>query len=130
MKDIYRISPSWQGLSEAEIRKMLASGTIPEGFALLALNSIVRMNEADRVTHLQADHSWSSRCGDEVFLKFFDLQTCAEFPFDLPEDKQYKIELIDVWEMTRETLMEAASGRTMVKLPAREGMAVLITRNE
>lgn len=77
---------------------------------------------------MQGDHSWASRCGDEAFLIFFDLQTCAEFPFDLPRDGRYRAELIDGWHMTRQTVMENISGRTLVPLPAKEGMIVLITR--
>ncbi|MBR4359906.1 MAG: DUF5060 domain-containing protein [Clostridia bacterium] len=115
-------------LSAQSIRAMLAARPAPEGFTLLALNSLARMSEAERATHMQADHSWASRCGDQAFLKFFDLQTCAEFPFELPEEKQYRVELIDVWEMTRKTILENAGGKTLVKLPAKEGMAVLIAR--
>ena len=115
-------------LTASGIEEMMHAEKPPEGFALIALNSIARMSEQERVTHLQADHSWASHCGDEVFLKFFDLQTCAEFPFDLPEKHQYRVELIDVWEMKRNLLMENISGKTTVRLPGKEGMAVLITR--
>ena len=112
-------------LNREEMRAMLEANTVTNDFGRMAMRSLIRMGEADRVTHMQADHSWASRCGEEVFLKFFDLQTCAQFPFDLPEDRRYRVELIDPWEMTRETILENAGGRTLVKLPAREGMAAL-----
>ena len=115
-------------MDEKEIRARLNAADCPEGFMKMALASLERMGEADRATHMQGDHSWASRCGDEAFLIFFDLQTCAEFPFDLPRDGRYRAELIDGWHMTRQTVMENISGRTLVPLPAKEGMIVLITR--
>ena len=39
-----------------------------------------------------------------------------------------KIEVIDAWNMTRETVMENASGNVIVPLPAKEGIAVMITK--
>ena len=37
-------------------------------------------------------------------------------------------EIIDVWNMTREILIQEASGMTDLKLPGKEGIAVLATR--
>ena len=39
------------------------------------------------------------------------------------------MELIDVWEMTRTVQMENVCGSIKARLPGKEGMAVLITRN-
>ena len=36
--------------------------------------------------------------------------------------------MIDVWEMTRKTLIEEASGSTALELPGKEGIAVLATK--
>ena len=67
-------------------------------------------------------------CGDDVFLKYFGIQ-CAEVAWiKLPKDHKYKVEMIDVWEMTRKTLIEEASGSTALKLPGKEGIAVLATK--
>lgn len=46
----------------------------------------------------------------------------------LPVDGSYRVEVIDIWEMTRKTAAEAASGATCVDLPGKEGIAVLATR--
>ena len=115
-------------LNQEEIRAKIDSKAVTNAFGMMAMNSLIRMCEADRLTHMQADHNWTSHFEDDVFIKFFDLQTAAEFPFDLPVDKLYRVELIDVWEMTRTIVMENISGRTTVRLPGKEGMAVLITR--
>lgn len=58
-------------------------------------------------------------------------RTCPCFTWlQLPEDGRYRIEIIDVWEMTRETVMHDAVGRTRVSLPAHPGMAVLARKEE
>ena len=66
----------------------------------------------------------AGHCGDEVFLKYFGIQCAAVASIKLPKDHKYKVEMIDVWEMTRETLIEEASGSTALKLPGKEGIAV------
>lgn len=54
---------------------------------------------------------------------------CARFTeLSLPENGEYRVEVIDVWEMTRTTAHEAAHGKVRVQLPAKEGMALLVTR--
>ena len=70
----------------------------------------------------------AGHCGDEVFLKYFGIQCAAVASIKLPKDHKYKVEIIDVWEMTRETLIEEASGSTALKLPGKEGIAVVATK--
>lgn len=65
------------------------------------------------------------RCGDEAFLIYYDLRCCAEDTLELPKDRSYRIELFDVWNMTREVIAEHACGRTQIQLPAKEDMAVV-----
>jgi hypothetical protein len=48
----------------------------------------------------------------------------------LPENGVYKIEVIDIWEMTRTVLLERSSGKVKLSLPGKEGIAVLVTRLE
>lgn len=56
-------------------------------------------------------------------------RSCPAFrDLELPEGGCYRVEIIDVWEMTRRVFAEEASGRVRVTLPAKEGMAVLISR--
>lgn len=64
----------------------------------------------------------------ECYLTFYDLRTCSEDELELPGEHTYKVELIDTWEMTRTLLAEHASGKTLISLPAKEGMAVLAMR--
>ena len=52
----------------------------------------------------------------------------AVYALPLPEDKYYRVELIDVWNMIRTVLNENAFGTTKLRLPGKEGLAVLATR--
>ena len=66
--------------------------------------------------------------GDGWKLRYFG-RTCPWIMRDqLPEGTRWKAELIDVWEMARKELAEDLSGEIALKLPAKQGMAVLLTR--
>ena len=90
--------------------------------------SIARMEEDDRTAHLAGEHEWASHAGEDAYLWFNDRQCFGEQTLSLPEAWQYRIELIDVWAMTRTVLLDDASGETLIRLPGREGLAVLATR--
>ena len=122
----------WGGLNlmtPEQIKEKLEAGYTPGDSTYLALASIQRMRPDDRAAHLASERIWRARCGEEAFLQFFSIQTSAECVFELPEDKRYRVELIDVWEMTRTVQMENVCGSIKARLPGKEGMAVLITRN-
>ncbi|MGN1021849.1 MAG: DUF5605 domain-containing protein [Aristaeellaceae bacterium] len=99
-----------------------------DGYTLAFGGSILRMKEQDRWAHLNSEHPWQARCGDECLLIFFDRQCPAEALLDLPEGKRYRVEVIDAWNMTREVFAGDAQGQVLVRLPGRESMAVLATR--
>ena len=104
---------------------------VPEemkGFFTLFARSIRRMPEPDRTAHLGGEHAWESHCGEEAYLTYFDLQCYGEQTVKLPKDKVYRAELIDVWNITRETIAESISGETKLTLPGRDNLALLITR--
>ena len=90
--------------------------------------SIRRMDVRDRTAHLAGEHVWEACCGEEAFLTYFDQQCYGEQTVRLPEDKRYRAELIDVWNMTREVIAENISGETKLLLPGRDNLALLITR--
>ena len=58
---------------------------------------------------------------DEVFLTYFGDACTICGMLDLPEDGKYRIDVIDVWEMTRKTVMEEAGGPVQVPLPEKRG---------
>ena len=43
----------------------------------------------------------------------------------LPEEHSYSVEVIDIWEMTRETVLTGVSGAVRVPMPGKEGIVVL-----
>ena len=98
------------------------------GFFNQFSDSIHRMDIRDRTAHLGGEHAWESHCGEEAYLTYFDLQCYGEQTVELPKDKVYKAELIDVWSMTKEIIAESISGKTTLKLPGRDNLALLITR--
>ena len=99
-----------------------------QGFCRLFSASIHRMSTQDRTAHLGGEHAWEAHCGEEAYLTYFDLQCYGEQTVKLPEDKLYKAELIDVWNMTREVIAQNISGETKLTLPGRDNLALLITR--
>lgn len=60
--------------------------------------------------------------GRATFLFYFGMHQPAQRNFNLPGS--YRIELIDTWNMTIETLAEKAAGKTSVQLPGRKYMAI------
>ena len=60
-------------------------------------------------------------------LRYFG-RTCPYIMRDELPEGIWKAEIINVWEMTRETLADGLSGKVGLRLPAKPGMAVLLTR--
>lgn len=64
--------------------------------------------------------------GRDTFLFYFGMHQPSQRNFSLPHS--YRIELIDTWNMTIETLAEKAVGNTSVKLPGRKFMAIRLQK--
>ena len=63
-------------------------------------------------------------------LRYFG-HTCPRFTsIELPENGKYRIEVIDIWAMTRTITAHMVSGHLQIGLPAKEGIAVLVTHLE
>jgi len=91
------------------------------------LHGLLKMDPAEFAVFFDGEPEFKSRCGDEAFLEYLDLQCAAYDDLDLPADRTYRVEVIDTWEMTRTHVLEHASGKTRIDLPAKEGIAVLAT---
>lgn len=79
------------------------------------------------LSFVDGGRKYQGHCGEEVYLFYFARQCMAYGEVELPNDRNYRIEVINVWDMTRETVLEQASGKVKVPLPGIEGMAVLAT---
>ena len=65
---------------------------------------------------------------DEVFLQYFGDMCTIHGSMDLPEENLYNVEVIDVWEMTRQTAAEGVNGKVEVKLPGKPGIALIAVK--
>lgn len=70
-----------------------------------------------------------AQSGNKDFRLYYLGRSCPrKKEITLPENGKYRIDVIDVWEMTRTSTFEEACGNVKVELPAKEGIAILITR--
>ena len=89
-----------------------------------------RRGNVDRVI---VEGSWNvEACGYNnagFYLFYFGMHQPASRRYNL-QDATYRIDLIDTWNMTIETVAEAATGRVTVDLPGRKFMAIRIQKNQ
>ena len=104
------------------LRTMIAHA--PAGFQSF-LNSIAAMDRLERELFFAVEYAYQGHCGEEAYLYYLDDQCAARFELKLPTDKRYRIEVLDTWEMTRETVFASANGKTIVPLPGKPYMAIL-----
>lgn len=65
---------------------------------------------------------------DEVYLAYYGRHCTAAGDMDLPESSSYRLEVIDVWDMTRKTILTNVNGKVEFPLPGKEGIAVLAVK--
>lgn len=111
-------------LSSEEILSQKA--TLDAG-AFAWLLALSRLSPPERRSAVESSAVHTAHYGEKVFLRYYDRCCCSSDQIDLPTAKQYRIELIDTWNMTRKTIKEAANGKARIMLPGIEGMAVLAT---
>lgn len=73
------------------------------------------------------DKLFAGHCGEEAFIKYYGIHCPGRAYMILPENRTYKIEVIDTWNETRETVMEGAKGIVWFDMPGKEKMAVMAT---
>lgn len=70
---------------------------------------------------------YKGHCGQDAFLYYYGRQCSREATIELPMEKKYKVEVLDIWCMERKTIFERVNGRVAVPLLSKEGIAVLAT---
>lgn len=113
--------------SEEELRNAAAS--LPEDEKGLLLGMTL-MKPEDRRVHVALEHRWCGHCGTDAYILYLAQRTCAEEHLSLPKDRAYKIDLIDTWNMKRETILDKVSGDVKIPLPGKEFYAVLALAQE
>lgn len=73
---------------------------------------------------------FTGHCGEDAYLAYYGRHCTAVGDMELPETHTYRIEVIDVWEMTRETLLTGVNGKVDLRLPGKEGIAVLAMKED
>ena len=78
---------------------------------------------------LNANREMEGNCGTYAYIKYYGRHCTKVGSLVLPEDKKYDVEVIYVWEMTREKLLQGVSGKVEVNMPGKEGTALLAVKN-
>ena len=116
-------------LSEEQIRQLLSAPVTRENCFAVA---IARMDQLEISRFAAQEAGVCGVCGPEdgpsALLWYMDLNCCCKAEIELPETGSYRIEMLDTWIMTRETVMTGVRGRQVVSLPGREWMAILAVR--
>ena len=85
---------------------------------------------ADQMAVILADLIPAEICSENYRLQYLGRSRPVFTHIELPVDSNYRIEAIDVWEMTRTVIAEHAHGHTRLDLPAKEGIAILCIKEE
>ena len=101
----------------------------PERLAEMANSPIAKrfMNksEFDKLVDETKSKNYMGHIGNDIFLYYFGRHCNRQATIKLPEEYKYQIEVIDAWEMTRKVVLTDVSGKVVVPLAGKEGMAVL-----
>ena len=92
---------------------------------------VIRSLNPEELYHLMTGlQPYSGKHDDKYIIQYFGHECRAFCDIVLPEGGgEYSIEVIDVWEMSRVTVLTRAKGKTRIELPGKEGMAVIATRS-
>lgn len=92
------------------------------------VKSIAKLDDSSFQNFMADNRELSAHYGEEVYVQYFARHCTCWCDLILPQNKKYDVEVIDVWEMTREKKLKAVSGLTHVPMPGKEGIAVFAKR--
>lgn len=123
--------------SESMLELSCREGIFPEGAdpQTVSLFQMIRgvinsVSEVRAQGHFDKERIISGHCGEEAYLRYFARQCACEGDLELPESGNYNVEVIDVWEMTRKTVLKNVHGLVTVPMPGKEGIAILAKKTE
>ena len=114
-------------LSDEELDAMMDQ--VPEDFKVF-LMAIRRTPRQDRMIQGFIEHEWRGHVGEDVYIAYLENRPVAKAAMDLPEGHTYRVEILDTWEMTRETVLTGVSGHTVVPMPGKPWMAAVAFRED
>lgn len=112
------------GLDRSTVEQLLASA--PDQMRVF-IKAFLAMDSVNSARFTDAEYEYGGHIGDDCYLWYMNLMCSSQYEITLPELKTYKVEVLDTWNMSRETVLEHVNGKIMVKLPGKEYMAILCT---
>ena len=123
---LYGLPTSWTALDHAELDPNKEHEDEEEDADNPFLKMLSTFPQEDRETFEITTCPMKIK-GEKYFLEYFGgIRPCYK-DFVLRTDRDYRIEVIDIWNMTRNVYKEHVSGMTRISLPAKKGIAVLVT---
>lgn len=114
------------GVSEEKLQELRTT----EPGAYLFASGLQKMDPGMRHAIVYSENHMVGHCGEEVYLEYVGRFCPYQKTMNLPAKNTYKIEVIDIWNMTRKVVMTGVSGKVDVPLPAREYQAILATKEQ
>ena len=112
----------YHGYTDDELRLKLSENAVNTDPFLLTL---LKLDSTERDRWLETQYEWAEHCDDSVFIYYFYRQCKGFADIILPDNKKYRIDVVDTWEMTRNTVLDDVSGKVRVSLPAKEYIALI-----
>ena len=116
-------------LSKEQIEQLQRAPLTQENFFSVAM---ARMGLIEMSRFAAMEPGVSGMCGPEdipeALLWYLDFNCCCRYEIHLPETGSYRVDILDTWNMTRETVMTGAAGKQEIRLPGHEWMAILAVK--
>ena len=108
-----------------EVKEIFTSSPAGRSF-----QKALAMADPMEMTVLQTfEHEYKACTEDKSVILNYLYQRCeGVHRFTLPKEANYKVEVIDTWNMTRTTVNENATGVLNIDLPGKPYMAILATK--
>lgn len=78
--------------------------------------------------HEDAEMTFAGHAGEDAYLFYYGTDCCARVDIEVSNKNTYRIDVIDTWNMTRETVLCGVSGQMEVRLTGRPYMAILAVK--
>ena len=86
------------------------------------------MNPGLRQAMFTNGASYGGHCGEDAYMIYYGRTCPHKADLRLPEDGTYAIQVIDIREMTKATVLIGVNGAVEVPLPSKERIAALEVR--
>lgn len=125
------LEPVGSSFVTAELLEKVRNGEveIPQDDFIRAVLKLPVERAVEVLRNLNKDtRIYTGHCGEEAYLAYYGRHCTAEGEIELPENHTYDLEVLDVWKMTRKTILTGVKGKVQFTLPGKEGIAVLAKR--